>query len=144
MGYVDWHTNFLYLYILTLKFVYVISLIKDEATKKLVQQFEYVTTKLEIALSNLPFNHFCISDEVQEQVNKYNIIFVIHFFLWSVPVILTQMTQECVSTSKSEVRIFFIPKCIEKKKRIQFFFEVLHPLGEENIQSYIIEHNYLL
>ncbi|XP_038875664.1 U-box domain-containing protein 11-like isoform X2 [Benincasa hispida] len=41
----------------------------EEATKKLVLQFQYVTTRLETALSNLPYDHFCVSDEVQEQVD---------------------------------------------------------------------------
>ncbi|XP_022152335.1 U-box domain-containing protein 11-like isoform X2 [Momordica charantia] len=41
----------------------------DGATKKLVYQFQYVTNRLQNALANLPYDHFCISDEVQEQVD---------------------------------------------------------------------------
>ncbi|KAG6579238.1 U-box domain-containing protein 11, partial [Cucurbita argyrosperma subsp. sororia] len=41
----------------------------EGGTKKLVLQFHYVTTRLETALSNLPFDHFCVADEVQEQVD---------------------------------------------------------------------------
>ncbi|XP_022993475.1 uncharacterized protein LOC111489474 isoform X2 [Cucurbita maxima] len=41
----------------------------EGATKKLVLQFHYVTSRLETALSNLPYDHFCVADEVQEQVD---------------------------------------------------------------------------
>lgn len=41
---------------------------KDEATKKITFQFQCVTWKLEKALVNFPFEHFDISEEVQEQV----------------------------------------------------------------------------
>ncbi|XP_008467149.2 U-box domain-containing protein 11 isoform X2 [Cucumis melo] len=41
----------------------------EEGTKKLVLQFKHVTTRLETALSNLPYDQFCVSDEVQEQVD---------------------------------------------------------------------------
>lgn len=40
----------------------------DGAVKKIVFQFQCVTWKLEKALANLPYDHFEISEEVQEQV----------------------------------------------------------------------------
>ncbi|EXC06053.1 U-box domain-containing protein 11 [Morus notabilis] len=40
----------------------------DGATKKIAFQFQCVTWKLEKALANLPYDHFDISEEVQEQV----------------------------------------------------------------------------
>ncbi|GMN38727.1 hypothetical protein TIFTF001_007949 [Ficus carica] len=41
----------------------------DEAAKKITFQFQCVTWKLEKALANFPFEHFDISEEVQEQVD---------------------------------------------------------------------------
>lgn len=38
--------------------------------KKIVFQFQCVTWKLEKALANLPYDHFEISEEVQEQVGS--------------------------------------------------------------------------
>lgn len=40
----------------------------DGAVKKIVFQFQCVTWKLEKALANLPYDHFEISEEVQEQI----------------------------------------------------------------------------
>lgn len=37
---------------------------------KITSQFHGVTWKLEKALSNLPYDHFDISEEVQEQVRR--------------------------------------------------------------------------
>ncbi|KAI3816558.1 hypothetical protein L1987_16260 [Smallanthus sonchifolius] len=41
----------------------------DEAAMKIASQFHGVTWKLEKALANLPYDHFDISEEVQEQVD---------------------------------------------------------------------------
>ncbi|KAK3040731.1 hypothetical protein RJ639_029253 [Escallonia herrerae] len=45
------------------------SISSDGAAKKILFQFQFVTWKLEKALGNLPYDHFDISEEVQEQVD---------------------------------------------------------------------------
>lgn len=48
--------------------IFYILIFKDGASRKIAFQFHCVTWKLEKALGNLPYDHYEISEEVQEQV----------------------------------------------------------------------------